>query len=1710
MPPALPRARRGYLSVSALLLFALLPFLPAPADAQPSRIPAAPALDQQQLPILYHHGFNDDGRLWALNAEGTGSGTAAEYWATLEVRAPNGALLHNGLETYVIQYWATSNDPNVPDGNPDATAAEGWAALKTPAQIRTPGQNYNSPDPVGYLLDNADQLLQIVPECTLTITGVQCTFPATEVLKGARDRFITSNYNRNGVVEHHSQDLAELLEGLFATDSRFAGLRQVNVITHSAGGVDVRATLHRLNQSDAQDVRETIANVIYTAPPFGGSTAAVFAGLFYEETIDASVFQDPWLLNGAGALTLRELFLALARSFVDPRAEQVMTLLFDAVPKPLGLDPSAVTIEQLATNPALATLAVPFVYALRDLVTGFLGFPGTPKVLTDLTPRGAVENLNRYQPNFNTSQFVTWAEGGGAINLSPSLSAAQAAYDASGTCCEAFLDPEGLTRPPDDWALSNVSARMLATEAGGMQELAGYPTLWHGNITTELEIVGLDWARTLVTPVTDLLVSGPIFAESAEDRYYLAGPTTTLQFVPEAREVRDRFGQTATIAAQAVEYRVVTYSADQEPTYHPWVTVPPNASVQLADLEQGAIDLSGEQLFRLDWRAVSQSGAREAIRSASFRMDTTAPSVVLIDVFTPGIEDNPEIVGAATRTVGRRFRRGSLLTGRTDLTNLARLTGQPESNWIISNPSNKLLRIDFDEPGARVRYQWDDFFTDPTTTTLPDVSLALPLSDLTPGPHTLYFEVSDALGNVTNAVQSIRILVDDQPPVVGLNYTPAGALGIVVGPETPLEFVAEDVETGVVTGGLTVPGLGTIGVNQSVRLGETSIADAAEGTGILGTFVSLQADVRDAVNNRQTQRFDVYYDFSPPRLDLQHVGESVLTTEGIYRTTEHAVRVEVLVRDNAGFEPPTWTASKPGTDQLRGGLPFRLESAGGRREAYGGTVPLFDGLNVIVVTARDLVGNTASLSLTIEKVETLIEDDPDRPIELLSRRIEGGLIGRNGPANVAMSDDGSVFAFDSSRRDHVADDTNDQRDIFVWRNSTVLRANTSADGTPAADGESRSPAVSGDGRYVFFASEATNLVDTPTSGWNLYVKDLRTGRIALISRRLDGTPANLSDGFARLSWLRMSATYSGRYLFFADRFDGYVADDTNGNLDVFVADLDPDVNGDFFDTAPVITRVSRGFDGSEATGGGLTGGSRYPSASRDGLFVTFQTSHTNLVPGDTNDRTDAVLVRFGGVDAEGTIDLSSITAIPLATAADGTTAEWGSEHPTIDRTGRTVAFITAQNLLLEDTNNEGVDTDVYLSTGFLENWQNRVLTLASTSTSGAAVSGRLAPNHAPTVADYTAEGTPRVAYLADKSTLVEGDNNDALDLFVHTGGAGTAPEAINWLGATVPSTLSVREGGITPDGAYAWWVTLEEYSTVVGAGTGLDLYRRRLDPEAAMEAPQIVQQPADVAAFAGENVALSVQATGRPAPAYQWFRNGEPLFGATNATLFLSNIGFADAGRYTVRVSNEAGEVTSAPATLTITSLTPVFLTQPVPVEVRVGEEAVLTAETAGLAPLARQWLRNGVPLADDGRIQGATTDTLRIAPAQVADGGTYALQLSNPRGTLTSEAVLLTVTPSTATTDEATLPTTFTLDQNYPNPFNPITSIRYGLPEPAHVRLELYTLLGQRVAVLADTDQAAGWHTVTVDGRHLASGAYLYVLHAGDHTSSRTLVLLK
>jgi hypothetical protein len=94
-------------------------------------------------------------------------------------------------------------------------------------------------------------------------------------------------------------------------------------------------------------------------------------------------------------------------------------------------------------------------------------------------------------------------------------------------------------------------------------------------------------------------------------------------------------------------------------------------------------------------------------------------------------------------------------------------------------------------------------------------------------------------------------------------------------------------------------------------------------------------------------------------------------------------------------------------------------------------------------------------------------------------------------------------------------------------------------------------------------------------------------------------------------------------------------------------------------------------------------------------------------------------------------------------------------------------------------------------------------------------------------------------------------------------------------------------------------------------------------------------------------------------------------------------------------------------------------------------------------------------------------------------------------------------------------MPTTYALSQNYPNPFNPTTKINFDLPQPGEVTLEVFNMLGQRVAVLVDEYLEAGSHTVEWDSRdeygdHVASGIYLYRLNAGDVGFTRKMMLLK
>ena len=85
-----------------------------------------------------------------------------------------------------------------------------------------------------------------------------------------------------------------------------------------------------------------------------------------------------------------------------------------------------------------------------------------------------------------------------------------------------------------------------------------------------------------------------------------------------------------------------------------------------------------------------------------------------------------------------------------------------------------------------------------------------------------------------------------------------------------------------------------------------------------------------------------------------------------------------------------------------------------------------------------------------------------------------------------------------------------------------------------------------------------------------------------------------------------------------------------------------------------------------------------------------------------------------------------------------------------------------------------------------------------------------------------------------------------------------------------------------------------------------------------------------------------------------------------------------------------------------------------------------------------------------------------------------------------------------------------FKLFRNYPNPFNPTTTIKFQLPQTSQVTLEIYNLIGEKVATLLSAIQPPGSHSVEWDASNLTSGVYLYRLNAGNHVETKKMVLLK
>ncbi len=332
----------------------------------------------------------------------------------------------------------------------------------------------------------------------------------------------------------------------------------------------------------------------------------------------------------------------------------------------------------------------------------------------------------------------------------------------------------------------------------------------------------------------------------------------------------------------------------------------------------------------------------------------------------------------------------------------------------------------------------------------------------------------------------------------------------------------------------------------------------------------------------------------------------------------------------------------------------------------------------------------------------------------------------NGRSTFAsVSPDCRYLAFASTATNLVTDsaDTNGSSDIYLKDLLTgyVERVSLSSSGEEPAPGkDSRFPHVSADGRYVVFQSEANNLVPGDTNpGWDVFVRDRAARTTERVSVSSSGTQGN---NFS----VRPAISADGRYVVFHSWASNLVPGDANGLADIYLRDRQ----------AGTTQRVS-----VSSAGGDPDGESLFAKVSADGRYVVFQSTASNLVPGDTNAHRD-VFVR----------DRQARTTQRVSVSSSGAQADGPSGFASVSSSGEVVCFhSTASNLVSGDAN---ASQDVFVRKR--SSSQTVLGSYTETTSFGNALSGSCA---------ISPEGT-YIAYHSQASDLVGGDTNGAQDVFL--------------------------------------------------------------------------------------------------------------------------------------------------------------------------------------------------------------------------------------------------------------------------------------------------------------------------------------------------------
>lgn len=406
----------------------------------------------------------------------------------------------------------------------------------------------------------------------------------------------------------------------------------------------------------------------------------------------------------------------------------------------------------------------------------------------------------------------------------------------------------------------------------------------------------------------------------------------------------------------------------------------------------------------------------------------------------------------------------------------------------------------------------------------------------------------------------------------------------------------------------------------------------------------------------------------------------------------------------------------------------------------------------------------------------------------LSRNRIGTISRTVGADAPVISGDGKYVAFASLYSNLAASDTNGVQDIFLWQQETDTVINLTTSGNAA----SSSPVISRDGSRVAFVSDATNFA-TDTNGvrdvfvWTRSPENPLAGTIQLASVNATNTNSgNTIPGAIGLNLGSQNPVLSrdGQTLAFTSASTDLVAGDTNNKVDVFARDLTANTN-----QTVLVSQSSTGTL-SDGDSGNIT-------LSADGKRIAFTSLGTNLVSGDTNGLQDIFVrdISTGQPDSGKTFLISRTPTGGVGNNSSGTTStgiEPSISVPIITSDGTSVVFVSqASNLNPEDVNSNFDGYIIPVATG--------AATLISRRNADPNTSSRTGSGDS-TLAENSLSETGRyIVFTSNASELTDGDTNGVADVFLRDRQTGTT--TLISKGATIANGAS-GNASISADGRY--------------------------------------------------------------------------------------------------------------------------------------------------------------------------------------------------------------------------------------------------------------------------------------------------------------------